>query len=138
MPILTEEQLPSHPDLELSPPRFGVCSLGEPGCPFLVLRVSFPGLWPGKMGTEGCAWINLPSVQQLWWLSQGWPSSHRALVALLEGLAGTQSCCAHWDVSGYCANHLLFSVFPTCLEMGEEFVGVLGFRSTSGVTAIRE
>lgn len=27
-PILRAEQLPSHPHLELSPPRFGVCSLG--------------------------------------------------------------------------------------------------------------
>lgn len=74
-----------------SSPLISVFARLEPACPFPILHVAFPGLWPGKTGAEGRAWNHLPSVHQHWWLSQPTLS----LGGTPGGLAGTQFCCAH-------------------------------------------
>lgn len=100
----------------------------EPACPFPILHVAFPGLWPGKTGAEGRVWNHLPSVQQHWSLSQGWPGSRRASVALLEGLAGTQSCRAHLGCEWLLCESPAVQCVPSLLGDGKGICGCPGVR----------
>lgn len=131
MPILKAEQLWSYRNLELSSSRFSVCLLGQGSwslpvpSPSSTLPLQGYGLekWE-RRGTYG---LNYPLLNgaggfpggglahtELWWRCRCVWLGHGPAVPT-------------WDASGYCTNHLLFSVFPTRAVMGKEFVGILVF-----------
>lgn len=119
--------------MELSPPCFGVCLLGQgswslPGpSPSHTLLLQRYGLekWERRDvsglncllldGSGGFPGAGLAHTELRW------PSRCRCV------WLGHDPAVPTWDASGYCANRLLFSVFPAPVVVAKEFVGILFF-----------
>ena len=115
--------------MELSPSRFGVCLLGQGSwslpVPSPSCTLPFQGYGPEKQERRGVRGLNCPLCES----AGGFPRAGLAHTELrwLSWCVwlGPGPAVPTWDASGYCANHLLFSVFPTREMMRKEFVGTL-------------
>lgn len=131
LPTLTAEQLPSHRNVELSPSPFGVCLLGQGSRSLPVPSPShtlpFQGYGPEKLEWRGVCGLNCLLLDG----AGGFPGAGLAHTELRRQSRCRRVWLGHgpsvptWDVCGHRANHLLFSVFPTPVAAGKEFVGIL-------------